>query len=153
MKLSHTTKIAASLLMATCVPWNAVAAEGGGTWRCGNTYTDRPCSGGKLVEVDDTRDASQKQEADEAIRNAHAAANRMESDRRRLEATGARNRPTLIDNSPKRDEMKRSTAASKDAPAKLRKGKKEVLYTSMQTGQDPEPKKKAKKAKTKKSSD
>lgn len=153
MKLSHTTKVAASLLMATCIPWNAVAAGGGGTWRCGNTYTDQPCNGGKRVEVDDSRDAGQKQEADETIRNAKAAANRMESDRRRLEATGARNRPILMDSSPRQDETKRSTAAGKDATGKLRKGKKEVLYTSMQTGQGPEPKKKSKKAKTNKSGD
>jgi len=153
MKLSHTTKIAASLLMATCIPWSAVAAEGASAWRCGNTYTDRPCSGGKLIEVDDARDASQKQESDEAIRNAHAAANRMESDRRRLEATGTRNRPILIENSPKRDDSKRSTGASKDAPGKLRKGKKEVLYTSMQTGQDPAPKKNSKNTKKKNSGD
>ncbi|SEA78844.1 hypothetical protein [Variovorax sp. YR216] len=156
MKPSHTTTITArcaALLMATCIPWSAVAAEGGGTWRCGNAYTDQPCKNGRLVEVDDARDASQKRAADDTIRGAHAAANRMEGDRRRLEATGARNRPILIDNSPVQDGGERKTSASKDSPEKLRKGKKEVLYTSMQTGQDAESTKKSKKAKKKKSGD
>ncbi|MEJ8815152.1 hypothetical protein WKW77_29045 [Variovorax ureilyticus] len=151
MKLSHTPKTTArcaALLMATCIPWSAVAAEGGGTWRCGNTYTDQPCRNGRLVEVDDARDPSHRRAADETIRDAHAAANRMEGDRRRLEAAGARNRPILIDNSPGRDGAER-----KSAPEKLRKGKKDVLYTSMQTGQDAESTKKTKKAKKKKSGD
>ncbi|MBO9648348.1 MAG: hypothetical protein J7605_07530 [Variovorax sp.] len=136
------------------MPWSTFAADGGSTWRCGNTYTDRPCKSGRLVEVDDARDADQKREADDTIRNAHAAANRMEGDRRRLEATGARNRPILISNSPAEASSERKSGTSKDAPAKLRKGKKEVLYTSMQAGQDAgEPKKKSKKSKKKSGGD
>ena len=150
MKLSHTTKInarCAALLMATCTSLSAIGADGGGTWRCGNTYTDQPCKSGKLVEVDDTRDANQKREADDSIRDAHAAANRMENDRRRLEAAGARGRPILIENSPREKDNERKAAASKNSSQKLRRGKKEVLYSSMQTGQAAEPKKKTKKAK------
>lgn len=153
MKLSHTKTITArcaALLMAMCT-WSAVAAEGGGTWRCGNAYSDQPCENGRLLEVDDARDASQKRAADDTIRDAHAAANRMEGDRRRLEAAGARNRPILIENHPGQDGNARKTVASEDPPAKLRKGKKEVLYTSIQTGQDGESTKKSKKAKKKKS--
>jgi len=150
MNLSRTTTVTArcaTLLMAACIPWSATAADVVGSWRCGNTYTDQPCKSGRLVEVDDARDSDQKQHADATIRDAHTAANRMESDRRRLEATGARNRPVLINNSPRQETSERKTDASKDVPAKLRKGKKEVLYTSMQTGRDAEPKKKSKKAK------
>lgn len=140
--------------MAACIPWSAVAADGGGTWRCGNTYTDQPCKSGRLVEVDDIRDASQKQQSDDTIRDAQAAANRMEGDRRRLEATGARNRPILISNSPAQTSSERNSGTSKDAPAKLRKGKKEVLYTSMQAGRDAaEPEKKSKKSKKKSAGD
>ncbi|SCK39618.1 hypothetical protein VAR608DRAFT_3715 [Variovorax sp. HW608] len=149
MKLSHTTTIAgrcAALLMATYSPWSAVAAEGGGIWRCGNTYTDQPCKGGRLIDVDDTRDARQKRDADDTIRDAHTAAHRMEGDRRRLEAAGAGNRPAVIDNAPRN-----MTPGRDSAP---RKGKKEVLYASMQTGQDAVPKKKkSKKAEKKNSGD
>lgn len=155
MKLSHTTTIAArcaALLMATCIPWSAAAGDSG-TWRCGNAYTDQPCKGGRLVEVDDARDARQKRDADDTIRDAHTAANRMEGDRRRLEATGARNRPVIIDNAPRND-VDRQMVSGKDSAATLRKGRKEVLYTSMQTGDDAAPKrKKSKKAEKKKSGD
>ncbi len=156
MKLSHTTTTtarSAALLMAACIPWSAVAAEGGGTWRCGNTYTDQPCQNGRRIEVDAAGDASQKRAADDTTRDAHAAANRMEGDRRRVEATGARNRPSLIDNSPLQDGAPRKTGASKDSPANLRKGKKEVLSASLPTGQDAGSAKKSKKAKNKKSGD
>jgi hypothetical protein len=156
MKLSHTTTTtarSAALLMAACIPWSAVAAEGGGTWRCGNTYADQPCENGRRIEVDDPRDASQKRAADDTIRDAHAAANRMEGDRRRIEAAGARNRPSLIDNSPQQDGAQRKTGARKDSSERLRRGKKEVLYASMQTGQDAGSAKKSKKAKMKKSGD
>lgn len=156
MKPSHTTTIAArcaALLMATCIPWSAVAADGSGTWRCGNAYTDQPCKGGRRVDVDDARDARQKRDADDTIRDAHATAGRMEGDRRRLEATGARNRPIVIDNAPRND-ADRPTTSGKDAAGTLRKGRKEVLYASMQTGEEAAPKKKkSKKAEKKKSGD
>jgi hypothetical protein len=155
MKLSHTTTIAgrcAALLMATYSPWSAVAAEGGGIWRCGNTYTDQPCQGGRLIDVDDSRDARQKRDADDAIRDAHTAAHRMEGDRRRLEAAGAGNRPVLIDNAP-RNEVARPITAGKDPATRPRKGKKEALYASVPTAGDAAPtkKKKSKKAEKKKS--
>ncbi|WP_431273926.1 hypothetical protein ACQ858_17680 [Variovorax ureilyticus] len=139
--------------MATCIPWSAVAADGGGTWRCGNTYTDQPCKGGRLIDVDDRRDARQKRDADDIVRDAHTAASRMEDDRRRLEATGARNQPVVIDNAPRND-VDRQMTSGKDSAATLRKGRKEVLYASTQTGDSAAPKrKKSKKAEKKKSGD
>ncbi|MBO9515274.1 MAG: hypothetical protein J7549_14250 [Variovorax sp.] len=129
MKLSHTTPIAAALLMAAFAPWSAVAAEGSGTWRCGNTYTDQPCKGGQRIEVDDTRDARQKHDADDSIREAHSAASRMEADRRRLEADGARNRPALIENTARQDVAPQGAAGKKTA-AKTRRSQKETLYAS-----------------------
>src|SRR5690349_8309298 len=120
MKLSHTTTITArcaALLMAASIPRVAVAADGGGTWRCGNTYTDQPCMGGRLVEVDDVRDAGQKRQSDDTIRDAQAAANRMEGDRRKLEATGARSRPILISNGPEQASSERKSGTSKESPA------------------------------------
>jgi hypothetical protein len=152
MMLSHTTTIAgrwAALLMATCAPWSA--AESSGTWRCGNTYTDQPCEGGRLIDVDDTRDAGQKRDADDTIRDAHAAAHRMEGDRRRLEAAGAGTRPVLIDNA-SRNEVERPMTSGKDSAATHRKGKREVLHASMPAAADAAPKKKrSKKAEKKKS--
>ena len=100
MKLSHPR--IAIVLMAACFQMPAPAAESStGTWRCGNTYTDQPCTGGKTVDLDDARSASQKREADSTTREARAAADRLERDRVRLENAQARRKAALIDNKPR----------------------------------------------------
>jgi hypothetical protein len=141
MKLSHTNILAArcaALLIAACAPWGATAADGGGggVWRCGNVYTDTPCQGGRRVEADDTRSPDQKRNADEATRDARASAIRMEKDRLRLEAAGARNRAVVIDGARRPDADRPAAKAQK-----TRKVRKDVLYV------DPDslPKKKSKK--------
>jgi hypothetical protein len=92
------------LLAGACLQWAAWAGEGAevgkGIWRCGNTYTDRPCHG-KPLDVDDARTEAQRQAADEATRNARASAERMERERLRLEAAAARHGPMVIDNAPR----------------------------------------------------
>jgi hypothetical protein len=116
MKPSHT----ALLLAVICLAWNAVAAD---TWRCGNVYTDQPCPNGRRLGIGDDHDPARKRDADTATRDAQSTADRMEADRRRLEAMGARNRPVVIGETP-RQEAKEPTAA------KPRKGQKETLYAS-----------------------
>jgi len=150
MKLSH-SKIAARsalLLAGICFQCGALAAEGtGGAWRCGNTYTDQPCTGGKAVDLDDARDAEQKRAADASIREAQTAAARMKSDRLRLEAKQPR--AILIDARPK-ESKKTSTGLDKEVAKKPKKGKKDPVYASWQATEAP-PKKKSKKAGGKKS--
>ena len=123
MKKNWTTAIAAPAI-ASCLLW-LPAAAGAATWRCGNTYSDQPCEGGKALAVDDVRDAAQKRDADRTTRDAQAAGERMERERQRLEKAQA-SRPTLIDSRP---------AAPRPAPAaegksKGKKGKKEPEYFS-----------------------
>jgi len=90
------------LLAGACLQWCAMA-QGIGTsvWRCGNTYTDQPCAAGKALEVEDTRSATQKSEADQTTRDVRAEAVRMERDRTRLAATQGPGQATLIDNAPR----------------------------------------------------
>jgi hypothetical protein len=145
MKLSHTRIVARSamLLAGACFQWSALAAEGaGGAWRCGNTYTDHPCTGGKALDLDDARDADQKRSADASTREAQAAAERMKSDRLRLEAR--QQRPILIDAKPK-ESKKTQAGPDKDVAKKPQKGKKDAVYMSWQGAEAP-PKKKSKKA-------
>jgi hypothetical protein len=101
------------------------AAAGAATWRCGNTYSDQPCEGGKALALDDARDAAQKRDADRTTREAQAAGERMERERLRLEKAQA-SHPTLIDSRP---------AAPRAEPAvqakgKGKKGRKEPEYFS-----------------------
>jgi hypothetical protein len=151
MKLSH-SKMAvrgALLLVGACVQWGALGAEGNGAWRCGNTYTDQPCTGGKALDVDDARNSEQKRAADESTRHAQTAAERMKSDRLRLETKHAQQRPILIVDESK-ELQKRPARPDKDVAKKPKSGKKDPVYASWQGAEAP-PKKKSKKAGSKKS--
>ena len=61
------------------------AAQGANTWRCGNTYSDQPCEGGRTVKVDDRRSDEDRRAADAGIRSAQTQADRMERSRLSLE--------------------------------------------------------------------
>lgn len=57
------------------------------TWRCGNTYTDHLCEGGKAVTVDDSRSTQDRRAADAATHSARAQADQMERSRLSQEKT------------------------------------------------------------------
>jgi len=61
------------------------AAQGANTWRCGNTYSDQPCEGGRTVKVDDRRSHEDRRAADAGTRSAQTQADRMERNRLSLE--------------------------------------------------------------------
>jgi len=61
------------------------AAQGANTWRCGNTYSDQPCEGGRTVKVDDRRSDEDRRAADAGTRSAQTQADRMERNRLSLE--------------------------------------------------------------------
>jgi hypothetical protein len=128
----------AVLLAAVCMQAPAHAAEtGASTWRCGNTYTDQPCQGGKAIALDDAPDATRKREADAATREARTTADRMERERQRTEAELSRQQPVLIDSKP---------PAAKAAPPKtIKKGKKEAEGFSAQASGAKKPAKSKKK--------
>ncbi|MDL9999828.1 hypothetical protein QTI24_14505 [Variovorax sp. J22P240] len=145
MKLSH-TRIAtrsAVFLAGACLQWAAFATDGSnGTWRCGNTYTDQPCQGGRALDLDDPRNSNQKRDADQTTRDARAAADRLERDRLRLESTSARRQASLIDNQPKPAAAKPSRQDNYGVD-RLKKGKKDPVYVSGQDPASPPPKKKS----------
>ncbi|MFM9927189.1 hypothetical protein VLK31_29670 [Variovorax sp. H27-G14] len=57
------------------------AQHGAQTWRCGNTYADRPCEGGKTVKVDDPRSEQDRRAADAGARGLQAQADQLERNR------------------------------------------------------------------------
>jgi len=119
----------AALLAAACAQLVPLAAHAGAeTWRCGNTYTDQPCKDGKVIDLDDARDATQKREADSATREARAAAERLERERVRQEAVQARRAATLIDNKPLN--AKPDSSQGPGVAQKKKKSKKESDYFS-----------------------
>ena len=93
------------------------------------------------------RDAEQKRAADKTTRDARVAAERMKSDRLRLEATSAKQRPILIDHEPR--ESGKTKRQDKEVAKKPKNPKKDPVYASWQAAEAP-PKKKSKKAGSKK---
>lgn len=54
-------------------------------WRCANSYSDKPCQDGNIVDVNDPRSATDRNAADAATQRATNSAALMERDRLRLE--------------------------------------------------------------------
>lgn len=71
----------------------AAAAAGGAVaqavYRCGDSYGTQPCPGGKLVQTDDPRSASQRAQTAEAARRDARLADGMEKARLKEEAKPA----------------------------------------------------------------
>lgn len=147
MKLSRSiiAKQTAILLAAAWAHQAVFAVQASpGTWRCGNTYSDQPCQGGKALDLDDPRQTTQKREADRTTREAQLAADRMERDRLRLESTQGRRHATLIDN------QKPTMTSSSSGPGSVLKKKKGEPKPVHFGAQGPaSPAKKAPKAKSK----
>jgi hypothetical protein len=73
---------AALFLMTACAASTVAFAQGDArTWRCGNTYSDQPCEGGKPVKVNDGRSDQDRREADAGTRNAQTQADHLERNR------------------------------------------------------------------------
>lgn len=86
MKRKQVTRTAI-VCMALCTGFGIAQAQEapGGAWRCGNSYTDRPCTGGKALALDAGPSAEQVREAQRSTRRTEAAADRMERERLRRE--------------------------------------------------------------------
>jgi len=80
-------KLTAALLCAA-LGW-VLPAAAQPIYRCGDSYSQQPCPGGKVVEVDDSRSASQKAQTDQAVRRDAKAAETLEKARLKDEATPA----------------------------------------------------------------
>ncbi|MDF2464908.1 MAG: hypothetical protein K0Q43_3143 [Ramlibacter sp.] len=80
--------LTAALLFAALTGWVPPAAAQA-IYRCGDSYSQQPCPGGKVVAADDSRSASQKSQTDQAVRRDAKAAEAMEKARLSDEAKPA----------------------------------------------------------------
>ncbi len=60
-------------IVFVAVVWLATGAMGQSVYRCGNAYSEKPCTDGVAVNVQDARTNSQRREADAATRRDIAA--------------------------------------------------------------------------------
>jgi hypothetical protein len=93
-------------------------------YRCGDSYVQTPCPGGKTLDVDDSRSAVQRSDALDTAKRASQAANAMEKARLEEEAKPAqallppeRPQAALTDEEPK---VIRARAAKKKAQPKAK---------------------------------
>ncbi|MDO9283439.1 MAG: hypothetical protein Q7U26_01005 [Aquabacterium sp.] len=85
--------VVALLLCATGASAQAPAA---GVYRCGSSYSDAPCPGGKPVAADDPRSADQRQQAQDVKRREAALADRLRTERLAREKAAAAQRAAGI---------------------------------------------------------
>jgi hypothetical protein len=69
----------AIFLIASCA-WSAgaLAQAGAKTWRCGSSYGDQPCEGGRALKVDDTRSEADRRAAEASTVRAEKRADQLE---------------------------------------------------------------------------
>lgn len=79
-----------SVLIATSALTTVASADD--IYKCGNTYSQSPCPGAKLLSIDDSRDPQQKKLKDEVTRRDAELANDMEKARLANEAALAAQR-------------------------------------------------------------
>ena len=91
-----------SVLIAASTLSTLATAEN--VYKCGNTYSQSPCPGAKLLNIDDSRDPQQKKLKDEVTRRDAELANDMEKTRLATEAALAAQRtpPAPSDDKPQR---------------------------------------------------
>lgn len=73
--------LAIFLIATSACSIHASAQDAAQTWRCGNTYADRPCDGGKAVKVNDHRSEQDRRAADAGTRSAQTHADHLERTR------------------------------------------------------------------------
>jgi hypothetical protein len=78
----------ALFLIAVCaISAPAVAQKGPATWRCGSSYSDQPCAGGKAVNAQDARSTEDRRAADAATQRIERRADQLERQRLDRERT------------------------------------------------------------------
>lgn len=77
------------LCLLACVAGWSIPAAAQAVWRCGDTYSQNPCPGGKPVAAQDARDAGQRAQTDGAVRRDARVADEMERSRLKEEGKPA----------------------------------------------------------------
>jgi hypothetical protein len=98
----------------------AMFAQAAPIYRCGQTYSQTPCPGGRVVDATDPRSAAQRAEARRVLARERQLAAQMERDRRDREAASAPAQATGFDSRAAAPEP----AASQPAPKAKKKGGK-----------------------------
>ena len=97
---------------AACLGCACGAPASAAIFRCGNSYSDRPCDGAARIEAPEAPSAEQRRQADEGTRKDEAAAERMQRERLRLEASAAHRGAVILGPAPKPTSSVKAASAS-----------------------------------------
>lgn len=100
---------------------SAAVAGAAPIYRCGQTYSQTPCPGGRLIDAADPRSAAQRAEARRTAERERQLAIQMERDRQTQEAAAPQAVATKI------DAKAPPPAASQPVPAKNKKKRVKVV--------------------------
>lgn len=107
--MKHITPVAA-IFIACCAL--STGAQSQYVYRCGDTYSQKPCADAVVVDVGDPRSPTQKIQADAETRRESAAANAMEKARLKEEAQMRSDRTKLAPSQAKKTTTSTQSAAS-----------------------------------------
>jgi hypothetical protein len=107
------TLVAAALFLSVCPALTDAAP----IYRCGQSYSQTPCPGGKLIDAADPRSAAQRDEARRTAQRERQLADQLERDRQQQDGATPRSVATGI------DAKAPAAAASQPAPTKNKKKK------------------------------
>ena len=120
-------KIAMAL---SCAVWVAAAANAAGEeiYRCGDTYSQKPCPGGRAIEAADPRSASQGAQASQAAKRDAKTADAMEKARLKEEAKPA---PVVVLSGKTINQRAEAPKPAASAKGKSSKGKKPADFKAV----------------------
>lgn len=107
--MKPTTLIAILFIAITLINTRATAQN---VYRCGDTYSDKPCAEGVSVNVLDKRTRQQKSESVASTQREAAAAQELEKARLRQEASLNPKKPELVRSADPKNTAKPKTAAT-----------------------------------------
>jgi hypothetical protein len=130
--MKHTTLLAMIFIASYAISTRAGAEE---VYRCGNTYSQKPCPDAVKVEVEDSRTPAQKAEADAKTRRETAQVQAIDKARQKeeaqqraanaklaaAEARKAAAKPHAKASAPKTDSLVASVGKGKKKTAKTKK--------------------------------
>jgi hypothetical protein len=135
-------KIQAAALMCLAALGSTAPAAAQNIYRCGSTYSQQPCEGGKLVAASDSRSAGQKAQTDQAAQRDAKSAETMEKARLKEEA-----KPASVGILPGKVEEVPAPVKKPGAAGKMKKPEQFTAVSPKKPG-DAGAKKKKKKSKT-----
>ncbi len=124
--------ICTALLAMSCMAPSAQTV-----YRCGNSYSDAPCTGASLLSINDSRTPAQKAQTDAATFQARTSAQQMEHERQALEKSAMSVSPPAtrhkVDTSKRPSGDAASAPAGKAAKAAKKKQSEPAFFTAAST--------------------